>query len=59
VECCAKAEAAIKELLLKGGVNLDEISPPVVQKAGGKTKDSADEAPVAVAAPKNAHVVCC
>lgn len=58
MECCSNAETAIKELLLKGGVNLDEIPPPVTQKVGGKGKESAVAPPAAVAAPKSASLVC-
>lgn len=59
-ESCEKAESAIKELLLKEGINVDEIVAPVSEPAKQTTqKDegtSQDSAPlVSKSAPKVRH----
>ena len=44
MECCQQAEVAIKALLLKEGINVDEIPAPIVEKAyRGKTTSSKAE----------------
>ena len=59
MECCQQAEVAIKELLLKEGINVDEIPAPIVEKASrGETTSSKAEDVSDVSKAKTVAMVC-